>query len=49
LAAQIEVAQGNAASQATVDAESKKLAKNIAIDVKAAGQASTAVSFTGSS
>lgn len=45
-ALQIQQAQG-ADNQDTIDAETKKLNTNIALDKKAAGQASTAVTFTG--
>jgi len=35
---QIEVAQGNTASASSLSAQQKKLATNVALDVKAAGQ-----------
>ena len=45
---QIEVAQGNTASQSELAAQQAKLATNVALDKAAAGQAATAVSFAGS-
>jgi len=45
---QIETAQGNTASSSSLSAQQKKLATNVALDVAAKGQASTAISFTGS-
>ena len=45
-ALQIQQAQG-ASNQAQIDAETKKLNNNIALDKKAAGQASQTVTFTG--
>lgn len=45
---QIEVAQGNTASQSSLAAQQAKLATNVALDVKAAGKEATAISFTGS-
>jgi hypothetical protein len=45
---QIEVAQGNTASQSELAAQQAKLATNVALDQAAAGQTSTAISFTGS-
>jgi 1-aminocyclopropane-1-carboxylate deaminase/D-cysteine desulfhydrase-like pyridoxal-dependent ACC family enzyme len=46
---QIEVAQGNTASQSSLAAQQAKLATNVALDKKAAGQKSTAISFSGGS
>ena len=43
---QIEVAQGNTASQSSLTAQQTKLAANIALDKKVAGQKSTAISFS---
>ena len=45
---QIEVAQGNTGSQSELAGQQTKLATNVALDKAAAGQASTAISFTGS-
>ncbi len=45
---QIEVAQGNTASQSELAGQQAKLATNVALDKAATGQASTAVSFSGS-
>jgi len=45
---QIEVAQGNTGSQSELAAQQTKLATNVALDKKAAGQASTSITFTGS-
>ena len=45
---QIEVAQGNTASQSELAAQQAKLATNVALDKAAAGQTSTAISFSGS-
>jgi hypothetical protein len=45
---QIEVAQGNTASQSELAAQQAKLATNVALDKAAAGQPSTAISFSGS-
>ena len=45
---QIEVAQGNTGSQSQLAGQQAKLATNVALDQKAAGQASTAISFSGS-
>ncbi len=47
LGIQVKAAQGG--DDSDLAAEQTKLAKNIALDVAAAGQASTAVSFTGTS
>ena len=43
----IQVAQGNTDKQAQLDGQVVKLNKNVALDVKAAGQASTAIDFAG--
>lgn len=43
----IQVAQGNTDKQAQLDGQVIKLNKNVALDVKAAGQASTAIDFAG--
>lgn len=48
LRVQIEVAQGNTKSQSELAGQMKKLATNVALDQAAAGQASTAIGFTGS-
>ena len=45
---QIEVAQGNTGSQGELAGQQAKLANNVALDKKAAGGASTAISFAGS-
>ncbi|KAE9368779.1 hypothetical protein N431DRAFT_486246 [Stipitochalara longipes BDJ] len=45
---QIEVAQGNTGSQSELAGQQTKLAANVALDKKAAGQTSTAISFSGS-
>jgi hypothetical protein len=45
---QIEVAQGNTGSQSELAGQQAKLATNVALDKKAAGQKSTAISFSGS-
>jgi hypothetical protein len=45
---QIEVAQGNTGSQGELAGQQAKLASNVALDAKAAGQASTAINFAGS-
>ncbi|TVY64199.1 hypothetical protein LSUE1_G009005, partial [Lachnellula suecica] len=45
---QIEVAQGNAAAGSELAAQQTKLATNVALDVKAKGQAATAIDFAGS-
>lgn len=45
---QIEVAQGNTESASELSAQQAKLATNVALDVKAKGQASTSISFSGS-
>ena len=44
---QIEVAQGNTASQSELAGQQTKLAANVALDKAAAGQTSTAISFSG--
>jgi hypothetical protein len=44
---QIQQAQGKASLDAQLAAQQKKLATNVALDVKAAGQASTANDFAG--
>ena len=44
---QIEVAQGNTGSASELSAQQAKLATNVALDVAAKGQASTAISFAG--
>ncbi|KFY27244.1 hypothetical protein V493_03606 [Pseudogymnoascus sp. VKM F-4281 (FW-2241)] len=49
LALQIEEAQGDDSVASKLEEEQKKLAKNVALDVEAAGQDSTAISFDGSS
>ncbi|OBT57184.1 hypothetical protein VE04_03799 [Pseudogymnoascus sp. 24MN13] len=49
LALQIQEAQGDSSVATKLAAEQKKLANNIALDTKAAGQDSTAVSFDGTS
>ncbi|KAH6684014.1 hypothetical protein B0J14DRAFT_693289 [Halenospora varia] len=45
---QIEVAQGNTAAGSQLTAQQTKLATNVALDKAAAGQAATAISFSGS-
>lgn len=45
---QIEVAQGNTGSQSELAGQQAKLATNVALDKAAAGQTSTAISFSGS-
>ncbi|KAF8848275.1 hypothetical protein BDZ45DRAFT_681327 [Acephala macrosclerotiorum] len=45
---QIEVAQGNNASQSELAGQQAKLATNVALDKAAAGQTATAISFSGS-
>lgn len=45
---QIESAQGNSGSAGNLAGQQKKLAANVALDKKAAGQPSTAISFAGS-
>jgi hypothetical protein len=45
---QIEVAQGNTGSQSELAGQQAKLATNVALDTAAAGETSTAISFTGS-
>lgn len=45
---QIEIAQGNTASSSQLTQQQTKLATNVALDKKAAGQKSTSVSFLGS-
>ncbi|OBT61511.1 hypothetical protein VE03_09119 [Pseudogymnoascus sp. 23342-1-I1] len=49
LALQIQEAQGDDSVASKLEEEQKKLANNIALDTKAAGQDSTAISFDGSS
>jgi len=44
---QIETAQGNTGSTSELATQQAKLATNVALDVAAAGQASTAISFSG--
>jgi hypothetical protein len=44
---QIEVAQGNTGSASELTTQQTKLATNVALDKAAAGQASTAISFSG--
>jgi hypothetical protein len=44
---QIQAAQGKTGLDAQIAAQQKKLATNVALDVKAAGQASTAIDFAG--
>lgn len=44
---QIEQAQGKSGLDSQLAAQQKKLATNVALDVKAKGQASTAISFDG--
>ncbi|KAK7969489.1 hypothetical protein PG996_002068 [Apiospora saccharicola] len=46
-ALEIEQAQGGKSNQAKIDKEQKKLNNNVALDTKAAGQASQSVTFTG--
>jgi hypothetical protein len=45
---QIEVAQGNTGSQSELVTQQTKLATNVALDKAAAGQSSTAITFSGS-
>ncbi|PMD61639.1 uncharacterized protein K444DRAFT_662662 [Hyaloscypha bicolor E] len=45
---QIEVAQGNTGSQSELATQQAKLATNVALDKAAAGQSSTAITFSGS-
>lgn len=45
---EIETAQGNTASSSQLAQQQTKLATNVALDVKAAGQKSTPISFGGS-
>ncbi|OBT39872.1 hypothetical protein VE00_09713 [Pseudogymnoascus sp. WSF 3629] len=49
LALQIQEAQGDSSVASKLAAEQKKLTNNIGLDTKAAGQASTAVPFDGTS
>jgi hypothetical protein len=44
---QIEAAQGKTGSASELSAQQAKLATNVALDVAAKGQASTAISFAG--
>jgi hypothetical protein len=45
---EIQVAQGNTASASSLTAQKAKLATNVALDKKAAGQKATGISFAGS-